>query len=591
MDMTSLSEGDLEALSRGDMQSVSEEGLRALAGRPSARDLWQQELKKNVAEMSPVEQGLVGVGKAFVDVGRGAKQLLNIGDQEALKREIEESRVRDAPILDTGAGMAGNVLGNVAAFAPAAFIPGANTLIGATLIGGASGALSPTVTTQEALMGPAIGAAAGPAGLLAGRGAAALTGTARGLLEPLTARGQERIAQRIYSGFAGGGDRARQAATNIRSAADLNIPGYQPTAAELANNPGVAQLQRSLLNNPDVNSAITGRAQANRGALESALTNIAGDEAQLAAATTARGAAVRPLYDALYASNIMPDQQFTALAQRPAMQEAIRRAEGLAAEGGAPASPGEFLHNVKMALDDMLETGPQRGVGGREAGRVRATRNQFVNWFERQSPDFEAANRIYREMSQPVGQMQIGQELVERFRPALADYGANTRTTAETYARSLRNADETARRATGFEGATMRGLLAPQAMETVENVGRALGRRVNAEELGRAPGSPTAQNLIAQNFIQQVAGPLGLPQTLSQNVLAQTLARPIQWAGRLAEPRVVQRLAEIGLNPQEAADILSRAADPDRALEALLRRQSLLGTSAAALGASNAAQQ
>lgn len=114
-----------------------------------------------------------GMGKAVYDVGRGAGQmgrqaleavgarriadLINLPTQA----DIDEARRLDQPLSDTGGGKLGEVLGNVAMFAPTAMIPGANTVTGAGVIGGVMGALRPTVEGESRLKNTAIGAATG----------------------------------------------------------------------------------------------------------------------------------------------------------------------------------------------------------------------------------------------------------------------------------------------------------------------------------------------------------------------------------------------------------------------------------------------
>lgn len=122
------------------------------------------------ADMSGTEKVLAGAGKAFTDIGRGVGQLVGAVPQSS----IDESRQLDAPLMRTGAGMAGNVLGNVAAFAPAALIPGVNTLTGATMLGGAMGAAQPVATGESRAANVGLGAGFG----LAGQGAANAIGRA-----------------------------------------------------------------------------------------------------------------------------------------------------------------------------------------------------------------------------------------------------------------------------------------------------------------------------------------------------------------------------------------------------------------------------
>lgn len=107
--------------------------------------------------MSGTEKFIAGMGKGFVDLGRGTKQMLGLADQA----EIDEARKMDAPLMDTGAGFAGHMAGNIAAAIPAVFVPGANTVAGAAAIGGLSGALQPTAADESRLGNATAGAALG----------------------------------------------------------------------------------------------------------------------------------------------------------------------------------------------------------------------------------------------------------------------------------------------------------------------------------------------------------------------------------------------------------------------------------------------
>jgi hypothetical protein len=118
--------------------------------------------------MSRTERVLAGAGKAFVDVGRGAGQLLSkvtgadkAGAGLVSEQDVAESRKRDQPLMNTGLGVTGNIVGNIAAMAPAMMIPGANTVVGAGVIGAASGAAQPTVEGESSIKNAAIGGALG----------------------------------------------------------------------------------------------------------------------------------------------------------------------------------------------------------------------------------------------------------------------------------------------------------------------------------------------------------------------------------------------------------------------------------------------
>jgi hypothetical protein len=143
-------------------QSTSSEDSSAAlkAQNPAEYDSSSPEYQAKYGALSgsnAVDNFLAGTGKAFVDLGRGAGQLLGLVSNQ----DVAESRQRDAPLLSTTAGKVGNIAGNVAATAPALFIPGANTVAGAGVIGTALGGLQPAESTSERLSNAAIGGTVG----------------------------------------------------------------------------------------------------------------------------------------------------------------------------------------------------------------------------------------------------------------------------------------------------------------------------------------------------------------------------------------------------------------------------------------------
>lgn len=136
--------------------------------------------------MSGVDKFRAGMGKAFSDLGTGVQQLyagaadfvaprsqtvssLVTGKRvpsrvEEMRAQVEEERRLSAPLMKTGAGVAGNLAGNVAMLAPTSMIPGANTVAGAGTIGAAAGLLQPSTSTKETLINVGLGAGGGAGG-------------------------------------------------------------------------------------------------------------------------------------------------------------------------------------------------------------------------------------------------------------------------------------------------------------------------------------------------------------------------------------------------------------------------------------------
>lgn len=146
-------------------------------GSPAAKAAQSPIASADPNSAHPVESELgavlsnaaAGYGKAIVDLGRGAGQYLGL----VSRQDVQDSRERDAALMATGAGKVGNIAGNVVNTSPALLIPGANTVVGAGLIGAATGALQPSVSTGETIRNTALGGALGAGGQAVGNAVAA----------------------------------------------------------------------------------------------------------------------------------------------------------------------------------------------------------------------------------------------------------------------------------------------------------------------------------------------------------------------------------------------------------------------------------
>jgi hypothetical protein len=553
---------------------------------PSEHDPASQEWREKYGAQSgsTLENLRAGIGKGMSDIMRGLGQLMPQSTPElqitgdtmdgvhpmVSREQVAESRQRDQDLMSTGAGKTGNVTGMIAAGLPAALIPGANTYLGASMIGGGMGLAAPSTSTKETLTNTALGGVLSPAAMLAGRGVVgAVKGAKAALWDPLTQAGQQRIAERAFQGFAGGADEAATAAQNIRAGMKDVLPGVQPTTAELAGNAGLAQLERTLKNNPEFTQAFASRAGGNRNAIMSAVDNIAGDDLGRQAAVNARGAAAKPLYEAADQAVVQADDTLKALLKRPSLGKAWEKAASIAAENGdeitQDALSGKTLHYLKTAMDDLSDWAPGSAIGKSEAGAIGKTRDALVSWMDTNVPSYGAAREAFKAGSKPINQMDVGKALREKLFPAMTDFGAETRLRPESFAQAMRHGDATAANVLGRSQASITDILSPDQMKSLTQVGQQLGRRVNADELGRAVGSNTGQNLVGQNAMRQLLGPLGMPgnwvEKLASGPLAQgVIGAPSKVAsaatGTIGEPNILRKLVEIGLSPEEALKVL-----------------------------------
>lgn len=514
-----------------------------------------------VARMGSLARFGEGGAVALENLARGIGQRMGlVSDQD-----VATARQRDAAIMDTPAGQLGNIATNVGVLAPTALIPGANTMAGAALLGGATGALQPTTADESTLKNAGIGAAAGPAALVAGRLVGAAYQGGRSLLAPFTAAGQERIAADSLQRFAGDAPAAAQA---LRNPPRL-LPGDAPTVAELTQDAGLAQLQRTLTNaDPQMGAAMSARNQQQMAARLGAVRGIARDDAARAAAVQARddvaGGLYRQAMDGFDPANVSPQASAAAadLMMRPSLRDAVQQARWLAQDAGQTlddAGSLQGMHWTNQALDDAIGTAPQTGIGQARLRSMTGNRNALLTLMDDISPDYALARNVYADMSRPINQMDIGRSLADALQPAMSDFGGITRETGARFTNALRNADQTAARATGFRGAGMADVMTPEQMDTLRLVGESLARKANANELGRAVGSPTAQNLSSEHVLRSLLGPTGLPQGWAESTLLQSLMRPVQFVARSGDERVRQVLSDAMLDPQAAARLLELA--------------------------------
>jgi hypothetical protein len=201
-----------------------------------------------------LQNARIGAGKLYTDIGLGAQQLyargadflapkgptlsgLITGEQpsrlSALEQEAAEKRQLDQAVEHTWGGKTGEVVGAL----PLAFVPGAATLRGAAIMGGAQGLFNPVVQGESAIGNTLEGAAIG--GL--GYGGANLVGKIAG-------RGYEALASAL-------GLRAKTAEDVLAR-----------TAARSPQNMGAAAASPNLENvSPEFKKAVVDAANQNQG--------------------------------------------------------------------------------------------------------------------------------------------------------------------------------------------------------------------------------------------------------------------------------------------------------------------------------------
>ncbi len=552
-----------------------------------------------VAGMPWYEKAAAGAGKAVYDIARGAGQLVGAVSRD----DVAESRRMDAALMDSGAGMAGNLVGNIAMLAPTALIPGANTIAGGAALGATAGLLQPSTNGMETAMNVGLGGAAGGVVPLASRALQA----GRAMMEPLSTQGQQRIVGRALNRAAGAdapavAQRLQEAGRPFvgpsqgpfqRTTMGELIPGSMPTVGQAARNPGVAALERAATaTSPDVTNAVSGVMQQQNAARVGLLNEMAGADGARAFAVANRDATAEQLYGAARRVGIDPARLTPDALQNIAQfsarvpDEVLNRARQLATINGTPmtdATSVQGLHYVKMAIDDLIGSANRSGNRTLERAYVGLQRD-LLSGLDNLSPDYGAARRVYAEMSRPINQMDTAQ--------AIADRSVN-RLTGNLQPNAYANAltDQTAARATGLPSATLEGTMENAQMNGLNSLLLDVQRANAAQNVGRGAGSDTVQKLAYTNLLEQSGVPTFLQEFAPAQVAGNLLARGGDALYGRANRELAERLAQAMLDPAEAARLMQMATPAQRNALLQLAQRSASGLAISAPATANAQKQ
>lgn len=537
--------------------------ISKLLGVPSAEDERKRLQAESADEAGPLA---AGVGRGMTNVAKGVGQSIGM----VSRQDVKDSRALDAGLMDTAGGKWGNVVGTAAPLALTALVPGVGTYAGATGVGALTGLLAPSASTGETAINTLTGAAAGPAGVLLGRGVGAAWSGLRGLLEPFTKAGQDRVAAGVLQRFATDPKSAAAAAANAKEL----VPGSSPTLAQATGDAGLAQLERSLASTPTAGPQLAARGAAQRAARLKAVQDVAGTDEYYQGikqglqtfAAEDYGKAMSQGIDRGMADALSP--QIKSLLERPSIQMAKREAISLAKESGISIKDFgsiEGLDWLKKGLDNLISKAkaPGNSIGDAKLRAIVQTKQDLMSVIEDIAPAYKSANDNYMQMARQVNAMDAARDVLKRMQSPLGRSGASTSELRNEYARALEAATESVRRSTGMDLPLSR-VMPQRDVDALKAVASDMARATTAENLGRAVGSNTIQNTAAQNLLRRTMGPMGMPQKWSESNVLQAFLSPYTAVAKLggAETEVMNRVTQAMLEPGGAAKLLLEAQKP-----------------------------
>lgn len=460
-------------------------------------------------------------------VGQGDAANKFVSDKE---KEYQDLRGKDAgfDILRT----LGNVIsplsmatGGVGATATTAGRIGQGAAIGAL-----SGGLNP-VTEGKSFGGEkaeqvGLGAAMGGALPAAWEAAKPVGRVIRNLVDPSLPGGLERAAGRM--GNVNAGDK-RDEIIALLTKAKANVPNSPITAGEAsvpANSAEFAAFQEMAKRaNPSIYTGDKGLEGAQEAAKQAALDSFGLDKTALAAAVEKRSANAKANYGVAGKELVKKDAELAALMERPSMDKVMARAADLSkerdkafivgkdaaeqiipgkivGENGRPLSqtvipaeqskfPVDSLHNIKLAMDDLIKNPERFGIGASEASAIGDTRRKLIEWIGNKSDAYDVARTGFSAESKPINEMQVGQYLRDKLSTPLE---AGQRPAA--FAQATKDAPRTIKNAVGNSIYDELGqVLQPKNEAMVNAVLADLQNNAAYKELARSGATAAGKNV------------------------------------------------------------------------------------------------
>lgn len=557
MDLTKLSDEDLLALHKGDLKSVSDSGLAILSGRQS---------QSQMSDENPLIQVARGFSQRGKEAAVGLAELTGLVP-ESVSQNVKAERewVKQRPMAQIGSTAADIAMTALVALANPAL---ASTVSGGGALGGVYGYATQPGNLNERIKSGAQEMAGGVAGSMVGKALPYAATVVNRMTAPFREEGRQQILSRMLKSAAGPNT---ESIANRMESPNIYVAGSNPTAAEAAQSGGISAVQRwAEQSNPET---YTFRRLQNMAARKKALGGIAGDELSMEVAKGIRRAETEPLYSAAKNEFVPINDELRGLLKRPSMSKALGYAEEIAAEQGTPISQamkeqimagdktgeisGEALHWLKIGLDAM-KSDPKNPLTKVQQNALNSTVDAFENWRGTNIPSYAEAQQAYSKFSRPISQMQIGRELEKKLTPALAEGTVLTRENANQFAQALREADLTAKKATGFKGATFENTMTPEQIETLKRIQLDLARKASADELGRGIGPNTYQNFAMQDLAQAAGYPGALiARGVNRIPLVGELITDLAKGGVKGQEELMRsELSDVLLDPKRAAALL-----------------------------------
>jgi hypothetical protein len=593
MDLSKLSDKDLEALARNDLASMSDSALRIIAGATELAPPAKKTKRQIVEEaMTPPPMPTMGVGNAG-DLLRqlgltarlgitGATSLAGIlaepiaaltgqpsqtGQMQRLLTQLglpEPKNSQERVVQDIGSALAGIA-------APAAltkFLPAAaqrffTENLGTQAAAGGAGALA-SGSARESDVGPMGQMIAGTIGAMGGGGGAAIgpavSRAAKETVRPFTQAGRDVITGNVLRTLATSPEQAIKAG----EAYIPTVPGYQPTTAQATRDIGLISAETAIrgLEAGKAKFGVQG-IEANRARM-TILDRLAKDEGTLQSAIEKRDQVTAPLREQAFAKSSVDPETFQSAVsltvnktienilaspagKRSTVQSVLDDARTDIARASTPQELYEIRKDLRAAAQGLLDKSSKNGPS---SGAYKVAKNELEQVIRSVDDAIEAAAPGYKDYLRKYSQSSKGIERLEaaqQFRSKVLSTTPDPSTgeyliSQPSFVRAIRAAEKDTK-------------LSNTQLAVLKKVASDLDSGVLARGV-KVPGSDTFKNMSTANVIGGIIGKQiygDVPPAFAK------IMAPMNWLYNGTDDAIRELIVDAMLDPKLASRLMSKA--------------------------------
>jgi hypothetical protein len=591
MDLSKLSDKDLEAIAAGRMQDVSTAGLQMLAGeapaaprRPRSEELLRQlglTARAGIEGVTSLPAMVANVPYALADIGISLAQKAGANIATLQQRGISATRSgqiisdilglpKPETEMERGVQSIAQAMGGAAGSARMAEAAGrqlvspiarqvAQTLATSPLAQTAAAATAASATEAVKEMGGGTGAqlAAGLLGgaMIPGGGTAAqaVGRAAPEVVRPFTQAGREVITGNVLRQLATDAERAAEAAATYTP----RVPGYTPTTAQATRDIGLISAEGPI-RSMDTGQFGIQTAQANRARM-AILDRLAKDKDALERAIAKRDEVTAPLREEAFAkANVTPeafqsgvtltvnktidDILASDVGARSTVENTMRWAQQQVQRGTTPQRLYEVRKDLRDASQGRLDK--EGAAYSLAKGQLEQVIRSIDDALEAAAPGYKDYLQKYAASSRGIERLEAAQQFKSKVLTTTPDPSSmgDYLISQPSFVRAIRDAEKDTK-----------------LSKTQLAVLKRLGEDLDSGVLGRAvkvPGSDTFKNLSTANIIGGIVGKQMFGE-ISPGV--QKAAAPLNWLYNGTDDAIRQLLVEAMLDPKLASSLMKKA--------------------------------